>query len=594
MANKLEALAHGYRLVDVRPDLALQQADAILRQFPRDSQAFCLLAAARRAGGNATAAAEAERKAIETAALDRELVQAAGALVGNDIPTAERLLKQRLRADPYDFPALRLLAEVAARVGRFPESEKILRQTLVLAPSFAEAKSNLAQLLNKQGRSPEALALLDELEDDGELTKATRALRATVLGRVGRYEEAITLYRSALEENPNEARLWTSLGHILKTVGEQDESIAAYRRASELRPSMGEAWWSLANLKTVKFDEADRAAMAAALGGSDLDDNDRWHLHFALGKYHEDRREDEDAWRHYAEGNRLRAADLRHDASADTDRVDRTIKLMDSSFFAAREGQGDPSPDPIFIVGMPRAGSTLIEQILASHSQIEGTSELPDIIAIARSIGAKSDGAGYPEAIATLDAPALSERGAEYLERTRIHRVQGKPFFIDKMPNNWIHVGLIRLILPNAKIIDARRHPLDCGFSNFKQHFAKGQTFSYDLTHMGRYYADYVRLMSHFDDVQPGKVHRVIHEALLDDPEKEVRALLAYCGLEFEESCLKFYENKRAVRTASSEQVRQPLSRAAVDRWKRFEQWLDPLKAALGPALDSWDDARRP
>jgi hypothetical protein len=240
---------------------------------------------------------------------------------------------------------------------------------------------------------------------------------------------------------------------------------------------------------------------------------------------------------------------------------------------------------------MPRAGSTLLEQILASHSQVEGTMELPDIIALARRI---ADEGSYPASLRELDAAALKSLGQEYLDRTRIQRSQGTPFFIDKMPNNWVHAGFIRLILPNAKIIDARRHPLDCGFSNFKQHFARGQSFSYDLAHIGRFYADYVRMMAHLDAVQPGKIHRVIHERLVENPETEVRALLAYCGLEWEESCLRFHETKRPVRTASSEQVRQPLSRAGFDRWKPFEQWLDPLKDALGPALDHWDDAARP
>jgi hypothetical protein len=246
---------------------------------------------------------------------------------------------------------------------------------------------------------------------------------------------------------------------------------------------------------------------------------------------------------------------------------------------------------------MPRAGSTLIEQILASHSKVEGTMELPDINTIARSVGNRhsdDDADNYPANITSLDGDALRAMGADFIERTRIHRLEGKPFFIDKMPNNWMHVGLIRLILPNAKIIDARRNPLDCGFSNFKQHFARGQSFSYDLQDIGRYYADYVRLMAHFDRVQPGAIYRVIHERLVEDPENEVRALLAYCGLDYEDSCLRFHENKRAVRTASSEQVRQPLSRSGFDRWRLYEQWLDPLKQALGPALDQWDDAQRP
>ena len=266
---------------------------------------------------------------------------------------------------------------------------------------------------------------------------------------------------------------------------------------------------------------------------------------------------------------------------------------MDKDFFAERVSHGHPAPDPIFILGMPRAGSTLVEQILASHSLVEGTMELPDLIAVAGALESGEAGR-YPAILADRDAAALAAMGRDYVERTRVHRQSSKPFFIDKMPNNWLYAGLVRLILPNARIIDARRHPLACGFSNFKQHYARGQAFSYDLDHFGRYYADYVRLMAHLDRVQPGRIHRVVHERLVDDPEAEVRALLAYLGLGFEEACLRFHENPRAVRTASSEQVRRPISRDGLDQWRRFERWLGPLESALGPALCHWDDAPLP
>jgi hypothetical protein len=264
--------------------------------------------------------------------------------------------------------------------------------------------------------------------------------------------------------------------------------------------------------------------------------------------------------------------------------------LFTPDSFAAREGQGCLAPDPIFIVGMPRAGSTLVEQILASHSQVEGTMELPDLPALARRLGGGGRGraSAYPDCLAALEPAELRSLGEEYLERTRVQRKTDRPYFIDKMPNNWAHVGLIRLILPNAKVINARRHPLACGFSNFKQHFARGQAFSYSLEEMGRYYRDYVTLMAHFDRVLPAYVHRVIHERLVEDPEPEIRRLLDFLGLKFEESCLRFYDNKRAVRTASSEQVRRPISREGLDQWKAFEPWLGPLKAALVPVLDAW------
>lgn len=375
-----------------------------------------------------------------------------------------------------------------------------------------------------------------------------------------------------------------SLGHALKTVGRQDEAIAAYRKAAQLRPAFGEAWWSLANLKTVKLGADDVAMMRLALG-HDQADEDRFHLHFALGKALDDLGDAHATFDHYAEANRLRRAVLPYRPAETTALVDRTIALTSTDFFTARAGQGCPAPDAIFIVGLPRAGSTLIEQILSSHSQVEGTAELPDIPQIVTEIGRRRR---YPQVLYELSPAELAQLGESYLARAAGQRREGKPRFIDKLPNNWLYVAFIRLILPNARILDARRHPLDCGWSNFRQHFARGQAFSYGLNDIGRYYADYVRLMTHFDTVQPGAVHRVYHEALLDDPEGEVRTLLAALGLPFEEACLRFHENRRPVRTASSEQVRRPLNREGVGRWNGVADRLGPLIEALGPALTDY------
>jgi tetratricopeptide (TPR) repeat protein len=590
-ASAANPLVEGYGKLDDHPGRSIELARQALSLNPDAPTALRLLAFALRRVGNKDEAAEFEQRALRAAARDATLLNAGHALFLNQLHEAEPLLKERLRLDPYDYSAIRMLAELAARIGRLQDSENLLRRALELAPSFQAARSNLATIFYKQNRAAEALEQLDLLAAEGEVADAHRNLRAAALGRVGGYEEAIALYRDVLERHPAQPKIWMSLAHLLKTVGERDEAIAAYRHAIELQPGLGEVWWSLANLKTVDFADEDLAAMEAALDDAALGEDDRLHLHFALGKAYEDRRDAGRAWRHYAGGNAIRSGQLDHEPSRTTKLVDRNIALMTAEFFAEREGQGCAASDPIFILGMPRAGSTLLEQILASHSQVEGTMELPDIIALARRI---ADEGSYPASLRELDAAALKSLGQEYLDRTRIQRSQGTPFFIDKMPNNWVHAGFIRLILPNAKIIDARRHPLDCGFSNFKQHFARGQSFSYDLAHIGRFYADYVRMMAHLDAVQPGKIHRVIHERLVENPETEVRALLAYCGLEWEESCLRFHETKRPVRTASSEQVRQPLSRAGFDRWKPFEQWLDPLKDALGPALDHWDDAARP
>jgi tetratricopeptide (TPR) repeat protein len=385
-----------------------------------------------------------------------------------------------------------------------------------------------------------------------------------------------------------------SFGHVLKTVGRLDEGIAAYRRAIGLAPALGEAWWSLANLKTVRLGPADVEAMTAALSAPGLSREDLFHLHFALGKAHDDAAEPEGAFHHYAEGNRLRRELIGYDADETRRGVDRSIALFTPAFFTERDGWGSPAPDPVFILGMPRSGSTLLEQILASHAEVEGTMELPDIPALVRRLGGrtrKSEESAYPEMLSTLGSDELRALGEEYLERARIHRKTDKPFFVDKMPNNWAHVGLIHLILPGARIVDARRHPLDCCFSNFRQHYARGQGFSYSLSDMGRYYADYVRLIAHFDRVLPGHIHRVVHERLIEEPEREIRALLDALGLPFDPACLRFHENKRAVRTASSEQVRRPINREGMDQWRAYEAHLGPLKEALGPVLDAYPEA---
>jgi hypothetical protein len=381
-----------------------------------------------------------------------------------------------------------------------------------------------------------------------------------------------------------------SYGHALRTTGRQADSVAAYRRTIALAPTLGEAYWSLANLKTFQFTEEDARAMRAALGRGDLADEDRVHFEFALGKMLEDEGNCEESFTHYARGNATRRKLHPYSADENSDFVRRSQALFTADFFAARAGSGCPAPDPIFIVGLPRAGSTLLEQILASHSLVEGTMELPDVPRIANELNVRGrkEGKLFLEILAELDPNELHTLGAGYIESTRVQRKTGAPFFIDKNPNNCQYVGLIQLMLPNARIIDARRHPLACGFSCFKQHFARGQGFTYDLGDLGRYYRDYVDLMAHFDRVLPGRIHRVIYETVVADTEAEVRRLLAYCDLPFEERCLRFYENERAVRTASSEQVRQPIFREGVEHWRKYDTWLGPLKEALGPTLSEY------
>ncbi len=522
---------------------------------------------------------------------DPRLLAAGAALYANDLPQAETLLREQLRATPTDVAALRMLAEVAARLRRYTDAEILLRRCAELAPSFMPARHNLALVLHRQNNAAAALAEIDYCLKVEPRHVGHRNLKAAILGTVGEYESSLALYREVLDEYPNQARIWMSYGHALKTAGKDVEGVAAYRRALALQPLLGEAYWSLANLKTFRFTPADVAAMRSALTRSDLEAQERYHFEFALGKALEDAGEYHDSFRHYAEGNRLRAVELHYDADGHEARLRRSQDLFTPEFMADRRQVGCPAPDPIFIVGLPRSGSTLLEQILASHSAVEGTMELPDIIAMARALAFENDeteGARYPGVLATLTDDRWRQLGEEYLARTRIHRKLGRPYFIDKMPNNFQHLGLILLSLPNAKIIDARRHPLACCFSGFKQHFAMGQQFSYSLTDIGRYYRDYVELMAHFDRVAPGRVHRVYYEQMVDDTEGEVRRLLDYCGLPFEDACLRFYENSRAVRTASSEQVRRPIFRDGVDQWRHYEQWLGPLKDALGRVLTAY------
>ncbi|MDQ3246478.1 MAG: sulfotransferase [Pseudomonadota bacterium] len=590
VADVATALAHGQRLLRDQPRLAAQQAREITASNPHHAGALRLLGAALRRTGDSEGAREAELDAIAASTRDPELLGAGKALVDNDLPQAESILRPLLHRSPTDVAAIRMMAELAARVGRMADAENLLRRAIELAPGWDAARANLATILHRQHRSAEAIAELDRI-DRGETGDGHRGLRAAALGRIGAYQEAIALYREVLDRHPRHPRVWMSLAHMLKTVGETDDAVAAYRRTIDIAPSLGEAWWSLANLKTVGFTAEDLAAMRSALDQPDLGDDDRLHLHFALGKALEDLHEDEAAFASYVEGNRIRSARLRYDPSEIAAHVEASQRLFTPAFLSSRAGQGCAAPDPIFILGMPRAGSTLLEQILASHPSVEGTSELPDIIALVRRLG--RDGS-YPAILSNLTQAEFRTLGEDYLDRSRVQRSTDRPFFIDKMPNNWAHVGFIRLILPNARIIDARRHPLACCYSNFKQHFARGQAFSYDLANVGAYYRDYVRLMHHFDTVAPGTVFRVIHEQLVADPEAGVRRLLDWLGLPFEEACLRFHENRRAVRTASSEQVRRPISTDGLDQWCRFDPWLGPLKEALGPVLDHWDDVPKP
>ena len=592
------ALAH-YELALALGDLERNAAavTALRRTVtlkPDMADAWRALADELRLAGDAAGADAAYAQSIRASTKDQRLLTAAAALCENRVPQAEALLRAHLKKYPTDIAALRMLAEVAARLGRYNDAETLLTRCLELAPSFAAARHHRAIVLHRQNRPAAALREVDELLQKDPRNPGYNNLKAAILARVGELRDSIEIYAGLLAEYPAQPKIWLSYGHALKTSGREDDSVAAYRKSIGLLPSLGEAYWSLANLKTVQFADEDVAAMRLQLRRSDLAVDDQLHLHFAMGKALEDKGEYAASFEHYAQGNQLRRAQLSYQPDELSKHVARIKSLFTAQFFADRAGYGAAAPDPIFIVGLPRSGSTLLEQILSSHSQVEGTMELPDIAAIARTlfdIGKKSDTPGYSTVLATLDADQCKELGERYIAQTRIQRKTAAPFFIDKMPNNFAHIDLIQLALPRAKIIDARRHPLGCGLSGFKQHFARGQSFAYSLEDIGRYYRDYVELMAFFDAVLPGRIHRVIYESMIEDTDCEVRKLLEYCGLPFESGCLRFYENERAVRTASSQQVRKPIFREGVDHWRHYESWLNPLKNTLGSVLDSYPAA---
>jgi predicted Zn-dependent protease len=547
-----------------------------------------------RALGDAQGADAAYLLHVKAGTRDPRLLRPAAALFKNDIPEAETLLRAHLRDNPTDVAALRMLAETIARTGRYPEAETLLVRCLELAPSFAEARAHYATLLDRCNRPVEALQQIDRLLAAEPQHPHYRSLKSAALLGIGEYQRAYEMCVELLAEYPDHSRTWLNYGIVSKTTGRYDEAIRAYRRSLELAPSLGEAWWSLANLKTFSFSTADIAEMQRGLQLGESTDEDRLHLHFALGKAFEDASQYEVSFQHYAEGNRLGRKLRRYSAQHNARFVERTKAVYSSELLRQRATAGCSAPDPIFIVGLPRAGSTLVEQILASHSMVEATMELVEIISLAHRLGrfddstAKDGAALYPETVASLAPERLRQLGEDYIARTRVHRKTDAPFFIDKLPNNCLHVGLIALALPNAKIIDVRRHPLGCGFSVFKQHFARGQGFSYSLEDIGQFYRRYVELMAHFDQMLPGRVHRIYYEALVENTEAEVRALLEHCQLPFEEGCLRFYENRRAVQTASSEQVRRPIFRDGLEQWRHYEPWLEPLKTALGPVLEAY------
>ena len=497
---------------------------------------------------------------------------------------AEGLCRQYLQKVPHDTEAMRLLADIGLRLGVLDDAEFLLASACKLDPDNLGIRIDYIQALRKRQKFEQALGEAKTLLATSPTNPQFQSIYAIECMQTGNYDEALVFFDKVLETLPQDPVTLTSKGHAYKTQGEYDAAVAAYRAAIGAAPQHGEAYYSLANLKVYEFADAEIEAMHEQEQNANLGHMDRVYLNFALGKAYEDKSDFEASFRYYALGNRLKKAQSSYNADRMTEDLGAQREFCTSDVFQQRKGCGFEAPDPIFILGLPRSGSTLLEQILSSHSQVDGTLELPNILSLSQSLRRRGregeEASGYPGLLASLPAEELEEFGRQYIEDTRIHR-QGSPFFIDKMPNNFRHIGLIHLILPNARIIDMRREPMACCFSGYKQLFAEGQEFTYDLADMGQYYRDYVELMHHWDAVLPDRILRVKYEDVVGDLDTQVRRILNYCGLEFEPGCVDFHRNKRSVRTPSSEQVRQPIFQSGLEYWRNYEPWLGPLKEAL-------------
>lgn len=540
--------------------------------------------------GQAPNADTAAAHVATLARLPPEIVTATAMFSDGDLIPAERICRDYLLKHGNHVEAMRLLARIGLALDVPEDAEFVLQAVMDLAPDYQAARYDYARALLQRHKYVRAREELDRLLKVDPINRTYRTTYATALVGLGDHERALTLYRDLIADAPRAADIHLSIAHCLKTLGRTPDAIEAYRAAAAVRPSYGDAYWSLANLKTYRFTDAEITLMRAEETKEANDTVDRYHLCFALGKALEDRSDYAGSYSYYERGNSLKKSEIRYRPEPIERNARRQMEICTHNLFAQRQGVGCDSCDPIFIVGLPRAGSTLIEQILASHSQVEGTMELADIPRMVQELMGRQpdhESPPYPRVLAELKPEDFLKLGEKYLSDTRVYRTD-KPFFIDKMPNNFRHIGLIHLILPNARIIDARREPMACCFSNFKQLFASGQEFTYSVADIARYYRSYVELMKHWDCVLPGKIMHLQYENVVEDLEGNVRRLLDFCGLDFEPACLEFHKTERSVRTASSEQVRQPISREGLDQWRHFEPWLGPLKTALGDFADSF------
>ncbi|NND82215.1 MAG: tetratricopeptide repeat protein [Gammaproteobacteria bacterium] len=540
--------------------------------------------------GDRPAAEHAMQQAKNLSALPREILTVASLVNENKLYLAEQICRQYLRNDKTHPEGMRLLAEIGSRLQILDDAEFLLQSCVQFHPDFIRARMDYVQVLHRRQKFHAALEQAQALVDKNPAEASFQIMLANEQQAVGNFDQALKLYDSALTTQPDLHTVYTAKGHALKTIGRTDEAVAAYRGAYSVKKDFGDAFWSLANLKTYQFTEQELAQMKQQEAQPATAVEDRIHLCFALGKAYEDLAAYDESFEFYERGNRLKQEDSRYDPAKFEEEFATQIDLFDTDFFEQRADYGFADPAPIFIVGLPRAGSTLLEQILASHSAVDGTMELANVIGLAHRLNGRKRLQGtqqYPAVLANIPKDQFAQFGENFIQDTQYHRGDGV-FFIDKMPNNFRHIALIQLMLPKAKIIDARREPMACCFSGFKQLFAEGQEFTYGLDVIGRYYRGYVDLMNHWDKVLPGKVLRVQHEDVIEDLEGQVRRILEHCQLPFEQQCVEFHKTERAVRTPSSEQVRQPIFKSAMQQWTHYQDHLQPLEAALGPALQNY------
>jgi tetratricopeptide (TPR) repeat protein len=555
---------------------------------------FDMLAALYRLNGDLESAHTAATEAAKLRALPSAVLEATGLFAEGELVAAEKIVRRFLLQHGDHIEAMRLLARIGAALGVLDDAEILLTAVLDRAPDYVAARHDYACVLLERHKNVEARKQLEQLLAHDPDSRVYRTLYAAATVGLGRQDEAVGLFRRLIAETPAGTRelaeLHLSVAHALKTLGRSEEAVDAYRAAITARPDFGDAYWSLANLKTFRFTDDEIAQALSIEQRGETAPIDRYHLCFALGKAFEDRADFERSWRYYERGNALKRQESRYRPEIIERNTANQLTVCTSEFFAAREGWGHPSDEPIFIVGLPRSGSTLIEQILASHSRVEGTQELADIPRFVLDLQGRDpdlDNPRYPAILKELAPELFTALAEKYLRETQVYRT-GQPRFVDKMPNNFRHIGLIHLMFPNAKIIDARREPMACCLGNLKQLFAQGQEFTYSIDDIARYYRTYLDLMAHWDAVLPGRVLRVWHEDVVDDLEGNVRRILEFCGLAFEPACMEYYKTERSVRTASSEQVRRPIFREGLDQWRRFEPWLGALRDALGDAVERY------